>query len=50
MTGAGRENAAAKPEQGVLGTLLELLVADRTVFTPGANGDAPPEEVLAARR
>jgi uncharacterized membrane protein YqiK len=50
MTGAGRENGAAKPEQGVLGTLLELLVADKTGFTPGPNGDAPPESVLAARR
>jgi hypothetical protein len=51
MTGAGRENGAAKPEQGVLGTLLELLVADKTGFAPNGHGDGPsPESLLTSKR
>jgi uncharacterized membrane protein YqiK len=50
MTGAGRENGAARPEQGVLGTLLELLVADKTGFSPNGDGDGPDAESLLTSR
>lgn len=50
VTGNGRENGATKPEQGVLGTLLELLVADKTVFAPNGNGKSPDAEALLASR
>jgi uncharacterized membrane protein YqiK len=51
VTGQGRENGAAKPEQGLVGTLIELLVADKTGFTPNGNGErSVGPEVLATKR